>query len=131
VHLITIQGIVDASSSGTGSISMLGTGGATSTVTAAPATDSSGNPLPVGPIKVPMVPSNLGTVSLTVDVSGNYNAVQGFLRELYSSLRIITVQQTVMSTGKSGAQTGGSGATSANAPTTVDLKSQMQTYYTK
>jgi hypothetical protein len=128
VHIVSIQGIIDADAAAAASSSGAVT---TDSTTAAQTTDSSGNPIPVGPIKIPTIPSSLGTVSLNVDVSGNYPAIEQFLNALYTSLRITTVQQTVMTTGKTGATTGGVGATSANAPTTVDLKAQMQTYYTK
>lgn len=132
VHLVSIQGIVDAAatSSTAGSLDA-GTDMSTGTTATTVSTDASGNPLPAGPIKVTTLPSVLGTVSLSVDVSGQYSAVQQFLNSLYTSLRIITVQQTIMSTGKSGASTGGAGATSANAPASIDLKAQLQTYYSK
>lgn len=131
VHLVSIQGIIDSEGDDS-SNGAIGTSLSSPTTAAVQTqTDSSGNPIPAGPIKVPTVPSSLGTISLNVDVSGSYSAVQQFLSSLYTSLRIVTVQQTVMSTGKSGAQTGGVGATSANAPTSIDLKVQMQTYYSK
>lgn len=121
VHLVSVQGIIDSEVKAAGAPAAELVQGASSSSTPTPVAKKT--------IKAFTVPTSLGSVSLVVDVNGSYSAVQTFLNSLYTSLRIINVQQVVMSVGKSNG--GVSAVSTQNPSSTVDLKTQLQTYYSK
>lgn len=108
---------------------------------AAAATSADGIPVAPPTVTVPPVPSSLGTISISVDVGGTYSQIQNFMKSVYSSLRIITIQELSITTGTgpntaNGSAAGspvvsGSAAAASAADPQLDAKISMQAYYAK
>jgi len=92
--------------------------------TATTTTDSSTNTGTDNLIKTSPLPDGLGIVALNIEISGNLANVQQFLGSLYSSLRIIDLQNLIL-----GGNNGASGVN--NNPNTINAKIQAQAYYSK
>lgn len=90
--------------------------------------DASGAPIVQSTLQVPTVPSGLGTITVTLQATGDFNAVEQMATSMYRSLRIIDVQKITLTTdqGNGGTQAD----TSSNDPT-LDLQLQLLTYYSK
>jgi hypothetical protein len=90
--------------------------------------DASGAPVVQSSLPVPAIPSGLGTITVTLQATGDYAAVEQMISSVYRSLRIIDVQKITLSTDQGN---GGTQTNTASSDPTLDLQLQLLTYYSK